>query len=656
MSYRDFIDAGYRVFALHGINEDGSCGCGNPGCNVAGKHPASSSWQNTPVWDDEQLDAFDELGWMGSGYGVLVSDGLLVVDIDPRNNGIESYQKLIERIPEVAGAGVIVETGRGDGGKHLYFKAPPGVALSTSLNDEYAGLDFKSSGFVVGPGSKHASGGTYRMVVGDSAHDIGLAPQALIDLLKKPDSYRTSVSGEQVDVTDHDLTKMVKHLDPDMSYDEWVKVGMALHEVTGGTGFAIWNEWSKKGAKYPGHDALDKHWHSFGKSPTRVGYGTLYKYASQAGWQEPVTFEYVGEEEPEDKKEEEPAPPKARHQLWLETLLEPRLTRVQRMAAQPWIIQDIIPAGGVVSLVGGSGVGKSFVAVDMACSVASGMQWHGHEVDNPGSVVYVAAEGGGGIDKRVLAWAQAHGMEDVPGLHMLLDAPIIDDQKDAALISETLAELSRRVKEPVRLVVLDTLNRVMQGEENSATAMAALMRGVETIRQRLGCAVQIIHHTGHGEQGRARGSSAFFAALDSEITIKPIGKGVVELENTKSKDSEEFDPVRLKLESVELNNIEDRHGRPVTSLVPRAMSMIEEGVALGELDENESILLEIINGIGAAKPYDDDMRSAFYDELGDASQRSKRERYKKSVDGLVKKRRLYRDGKDHHGKVRFKAT
>src|SRR5690625_7327719 len=115
----------------------------------------------------------------------------------------------------------------------------------------------------------------------------------------------------------------------------------------------------------------------------------------------------------------------------------------------------------------------------MACAIAAGRDRNGYSVDEPGSVVYVAAEGSGGIDKRVLAWAQAHGMEDVPGLHMLLDAPIIDDQKDAALISETLAELSRRVKEPVRLVVLDTLNRVMQGEENSATAMAALMRSEE---------------------------------------------------------------------------------------------------------------------------------------------------------------------------------
>lgn len=653
MSYRQWIEAGYRVFPLHEITPNGECGCGDKECKAIGKHPTLNNWQHTPVWDDEQLDAFDELGWMKSGYGVIVSDGLLVIDVDPRNGGTQGYAQLVADVPEIAGADLIVETGRKDGGKHIYFKAPQGVALVQSLNGKYPGVDFKSSGYVVGPGSLHASGHRYDIVVGDGPHDISPAPDALIRMLKRPDAHRTSLDGEQVDVTDDDLTKMIKGIDPDCGHDEWVRVGMALHEVTGGTGFEIWDKWSKRGKKYPGRDVLDKRWHSFGKSATRVGYGTLHKYATQAGWQEPVTFDY--HDDTSEHTVDEPAPPKQRHQMWLDTLMESRLERVNRMAAQPWVITDIVPAGGVVSLVGGSGVGKSFVAVDIACSIASGAQWHGYDVEHAGSVVYVAAEGGGGIDKRVLAWAQAHGMDDVPNLHMLLDAPIIDDQKDAALVAETLAELSRRIQSPVRMVILDTLNRVMQGEENSATAMAALMRGVEMIRQRLGCAVQIIHHTGHGEQQRARGSSAFFAALDSEITIKPIGTGVVELENTKSKDSEAFEPVRLKLDKVEIKGLFDRKGRPLSSLVPRAMSMVEEGVALGEMTEDEAMLWEIIEDMGVVKPYDESMRDAFYEELGELSQRQKRDRYRKAVDQLINKGRIYRDGKDHHGKPRYEV-
>src|SRR5690625_1765522 len=238
---------------------------------------------------------------------------------------------------------------------------------------------------------------------------------------------------------------------------------------------------------------------------------------------------------------------------------------------------------------------------------------------------------------------------------MLLDAPIIDDEKDALLVAETLAELSRRIPQPIRMVVLDTLNRVMQGEENSATAMAALMRGVETIRQRVGCAVQIIHHTGHGDKMRARGSSAFFAALDSEVTIKQLGTRVVELESTKSKDSEPFAPVRLKLDQVTIKGVNDHYWRDITSLVPRAMSLIEEGAALGELTDDEVSLLEIVEQSGVAKPYDSYMREAFCSLHTEITPRQARRKYLGAVDGLIKKGRLYRDGKDHHGDARYKV-
>src|SRR5690625_3541034 len=233
MSYRDWIECGYRVFPLHPINPDGTCGCNEEGCKAAGKHHALNNWQHTPVWDDEQLDNFDDLGWMESGYGIIVSDGLLVIDIDPRNGGEEGYAKLVADVPEIAGANVIVETGRKDGGKHIYFKAPAGVSLVQSLNGKYPGCDFKSSGYMVGPGSLHASGHTYDMVVGTSPAEISPAPGALIDLLRRPDAHRTSLSGEQVDVTDDDLAKMIKGIDPDCGHDEWVRVGMALHEEIG---------------------------------------------------------------------------------------------------------------------------------------------------------------------------------------------------------------------------------------------------------------------------------------------------------------------------------------------------------------------------------------------------------------------------------------
>jgi len=60
------------------------------------------------------------MGQFDTGYGVLCR-GLLVVDVDARNGGVESYNRLVVDVPEVMAAGLIVETGSGGGSKHLYF-------------------------------------------------------------------------------------------------------------------------------------------------------------------------------------------------------------------------------------------------------------------------------------------------------------------------------------------------------------------------------------------------------------------------------------------------------------------------------------------------------------------------------------------------------
>jgi hypothetical protein len=287
MSHTEFIDAGYKVFGLHGAQGD-KCNCGNPDCVALFKHPQAQNWQHTPHWSDEQLETLELMGQFDTGYGVLV-DGLLVVDVDARNGGVSSYAKLLEIIPEIAGAGFIVETGSGGGSQHLYFSLPEPVALVQAL-PQFKGIDFKSSGFVVGAGSLHASGRRYQAVVG-TPYDITAAPAALVALLKKPELHRASISGRSVDVSQSDLESMLSVISADCDHETWYRIGMALHQTTGGTGFSLWDNWSAgSSAKYPGRDVLERRWHSFGKSANPVTLGTLVHYAEQEGWRWPVTF------------------------------------------------------------------------------------------------------------------------------------------------------------------------------------------------------------------------------------------------------------------------------------------------------------------------------------------------------------------------------
>ena len=284
-------ESGLRVFPLYSFLRDtrtgaASCICGWDGCKAPGKHPIASNWQNTPLWSPEQVEAMVEYNQFDSGYGILCR-GLLVIDVDARNGGIASFARLSSAVPEIAGSGMIVETGSGGGSRHLFFRAPQGVALMQHMPD-YPGLDFKSSGYVVGPGSRHASGGMYVLAHG-GPDDIDDAPAALLAILARPERHRADYDGRTVDVSHDDIAGMLGHVDPDCTYDTWIRIGMAIHHATGGTGQDLWDAWSARGDKYDAR-RMDTHWHSFGRSSNPVTLGTLIHHAEEGGWKMPVSF------------------------------------------------------------------------------------------------------------------------------------------------------------------------------------------------------------------------------------------------------------------------------------------------------------------------------------------------------------------------------
>jgi len=301
--HRSFWEAGFRVCGLHSVTPNGHCTCGDPHCAAVLKHPLVSNWQHTPHWSEEQWETMEEMGQFKTGYGIVCRFDdhfdLLVVDVDARNGGLQDYQKLLERVPEVAGAGLIVNTGSGGGSKHLFFKVPKGLALLTKLPD-FKGIDFKSgAAFVVGPGSMHASGNRYEIAFGGPG-DIDLAPQALLGMLVKPEHHRADIDGQTVDVSHRDLADMVTHISGYDDYENWIKVGMALHHASDGTAFDVWDRWSQQSIKYDA-DVMTKKWNSFGDSSNPVTLGTLVHLAKKGGWKQPVTFvpnvEFVGPKE-----------------------------------------------------------------------------------------------------------------------------------------------------------------------------------------------------------------------------------------------------------------------------------------------------------------------------------------------------------------------
>lgn len=217
------------------------------------------------------------------------------------------------------------------------------------------------------------------------------------------------------------------------------------------------------------------------------------------------------------------------------------------------LIEGFLVLDSLASIVGKSGKGKSFVSIDMACSVGTGLAWHGHDVAK-GEVVYLVAEGARGIKHRVRAWEQHHGRK-ATGVRFL-PRPI--QAADPEWL--TLIEACRRL-DPV-LIVIDTQARVTVGiEENSAKEMGEFIHRAEALRAATGACVALVHHTGHqGEEGR--GSTAVKGALQTQLSVNKAD-ALVTVSTLKQKDDEEARPVMLSLVPVLESAVLVGQGEPV---------------------------------------------------------------------------------------------
>jgi hypothetical protein len=115
-----------------------------------------------PVWIERWWTR-----WPHAMIGAPVPESLVVLDVDPRNGGsLESLEECLGQLPRTLTAW----SGRGDGGRHLYYHRPAGVLTSSNLPE---GIDLKigGRGYCIVPPSIHPETGMpYRWDVVDVAH------------------------------------------------------------------------------------------------------------------------------------------------------------------------------------------------------------------------------------------------------------------------------------------------------------------------------------------------------------------------------------------------------------------------------------------------------------------------------------------------------
>jgi RecA-family ATPase len=165
------------------------------------------------------------------------------------------------------------------------------------------------------------------------------------------------------------------------------------------------------------------------------------------------------------------------------------------------------PLRGLLVIYGEKKTGKSFWALDLSLHIARGLRYRGHRVQQR-SVVYIAAEGGGGFAKRIEAYRRKHGGQGAD--FYLIDArpSLIHDHAElVACISAQIGDAQPG------LVVLDTLNRTLVGSESHDKDMAEYLRAEAGIEDAFGCCVALVHHCGL-VGGRPRGHTSLSAAAD----------------------------------------------------------------------------------------------------------------------------------------------
>lgn len=232
------------------------------------------------------------------------------------------------------------------------------------------------------------------------------------------------------------------------------------------------------------------------------------------------------------------------------------LTRATSFLTQPaplqWIIKGWLPSNSTAMLFGESGVGKTFVSLSMACSIATGQQWNNQKTAS-GTVVYLAGEGNYGIRQRVASWATANNITNLDSL--LISNKSIDMDSPGAAV-QILKAIRTLTDGTVTLVVIDTLNNHMSGDENSARDTRAMLNACNIVATAVQSSVLLVHHVGHQvDKVRARGSSAWRAALDTSLAVmrSKDDESVIEVSCTKMKDAADPQPIYGRLQKVDLN-------------------------------------------------------------------------------------------------------
>lgn len=207
------------------------------------------------------------------------------------------------------------------------------------------------------------------------------------------------------------------------------------------------------------------------------------------------------------------------------------------------LVGGYIDKNSLTVLFAPSGAGKTFLALDIACCVATGIDWHGAATDK-GPVLYLYLEGAQKAVDRLDAWLLAHPSTPEPESNLAF-MTAHDFNMYSPSRGEQVAPLNRDLPDVLELIeeikpsliVIDTYAVATTGaDENRAEHVNVIVQHLKTMKAASSAALLVVHHPGKDESKGMRGSNALFGAADAVYSVSSASADEITMVSTKHKD------------------------------------------------------------------------------------------------------------------------
>jgi hypothetical protein len=546
-------------------------------------------------WTEEATDSLELIDWWFSedpelNYGVMGGDKGIIIDLDKKpDKDIDGLDTLIE-----------VEIEENDplhdksfrvtspsGGTHIYLRTHKPVSNSHNFGNN-SGIDIRGAhGYVVGPGCTF-NGVSY--VAENDISEIKFAPEWLVSKYLKIPGQKDERSDdpiieldrpENIELAKDLLRESLPAIEGQNGNDHTYKIALEIRDA-GVSDYKClqllheseWNTRCEPPWDLTELEPLVEHVYKYGKNRPGVGADFLSYYEAVVGI-ETVEQENVGVGDGDIE----------------DYLFTPDKFK-SRGKRRDYIIPEWLISHGFTAINAKRSMGKSTIMLDLACSIACGMEWQGSSVKSGYVPIYLCGEDDEGLELNMIAWEKENG--EVPDENMII-ADHVPNLMSAEDIDKWANAIKKKLKKRKAVVIMDTWQRASSyGGQNSDEDMQKCVAHAEALARFLdGPAVVAFHPPKYSER-TIHGSAVIENSSTAIWQLEECVEGRL-LTVTRIKGPGEGNFKKFKFIQVELDE-KDSFGNNRKGLVPKKIGGTEDK-NIGEKETRRAAWAKAVYGL-----------------------------------------------------------